>query len=111
MVLIGEWVLVLLAVIGLSAVCYKLADFLLRPAYQTEMIVILPFSGHVENMEQQLRYYIAKYKKLQKNPEVGWLICLDEGMTEETRHICELVCNDYEFMNLCTVEQLQKLIS
>ena len=79
MVLIGELVLVLLAVIGLFAVCYKLADFLLRPAYQTEMIVILPFSGHVENMEQQLRYYIAKYKKLQKNLEVGWLICLDKG--------------------------------
>ena len=23
----------------------------------------------------------------------------------------KVVCNDYEFMNLCTVEQLQKLIS
>ncbi|MDD5952110.1 MAG: hypothetical protein PUC32_00435 [Oscillospiraceae bacterium] len=111
MMLIGEIVIVLLAVVGLVAICWKIADCLLEPESSTEVLVILPFSGRVENIEQQLRHAVSRFRKMTKNPEVGWLICLDNGMTEETRCVCARICDEYEFMNLCTPQELGRLIS
>lgn len=111
MLLIGEWIVLSLAAVGLLAICWKLADALLEPQYQTAMTIVLPLHGHIENLEQQLRYFAAQYKKISKNTEVGWVICLDEGMDEETRIICENTCAGYSFMNLCNRSQMEKLIS
>lgn len=109
--IIGEVVLVLFAIAGLIAVCYKIADVLLEPDYHAEVTLILPFRGRVEDIEYQLRHFAARYRKLVRQEDTGWLICLDNGMDAETRIICENVCGEFSFMNLCTKEQLEKLIS
>lgn len=111
MIIIGEVVLVLFAIAGLVAVCYKIADVLLRPDYHVEVMMVLPFHGRVEDIEYQLRHFAAQYRKVVKREDAGWLICLDNGMDPETRIICENVCGEFSFMNLCTKEQLEKLIS
>lgn len=110
MAMIGELIIVLLAIIGLVVACHKIADGILRPHYKGEITMVLPFRGRVEDIEYRLRYVAGQYQKMTQDTEVGWLICLDEGMEEETRTICEMVCSEYPFMNLCTKAQLQKLI-
>lgn len=111
MIVIGEAVLVLFAAIGLAAVCWKLADVLLSPDCHGEVMLVLPFRGRVEDAELQLRHFASKYRSLVRREDTGWLICLDNGMDPETRLICERVCDEYPFLNLCTKEQLEKLIS
>ena len=111
MILVGEILVLSLAAVGLVAICWKLADILLEPQYQTAVTMVLPLHGHVENLEQQLRYFASRFKKMSKTTEVGWVICLDAGMDEETRILCETICDRYPFMNLCTRAQMEKLIS
>ena len=110
MVLIGEIVIALLAVIGLAVICRKIAEFFLQSDSGREVILVLPFHGRVEDVEYQLRRFACRYQEMAKDVDSGWLICLDKGMDEETRQICEKVCSGYSFMNLCTDAQLEKLI-
>ena len=34
------------------------------------------------------------------------VLCVDCGMDEETRHICETICREYRFMEIVTPEEL-----
>ena len=73
-------------------------------------MLVLPFDGRVEDAEYQLRHFSFLYRKVAGNGGDGRMICLDKGMDAETRTICELVCRDVPFMDLCTSAQLEKLI-
>ena len=110
MIYIGEVVIVLLAIVGLAFVCRKIADMVLQSNKGREIILVLPFHGQVEDAELQLRHFASQYQKLAKDVDSGWLICLDKGMDSETRQICEKVCSEFSFMNLCTATQFEKLI-
>ncbi len=110
MLMFGEFVLVLFAAVGVLAVCWKIADLFLEPDRPVEVTMVLSFRGRVEDIEYQLRHFAARYRRTVKRGDAGRLVCLDNGMDEETRRICKTVCEEYPFLNLCTKEQLQKLI-
>ena len=110
MFMIGEIVIILFAIIGLAVVCHKTAAVFLQSDCGREVILVLPFHGRVEDAEYQLRRFASQYQEMAKDVDSGWLICLDKGMDTETRAICEMVCSEFSFMNLCTAAQLEKLI-
>ena len=110
MIVIGEIIIVLLAVFGLAVVCHKIAAVFLQSDRGREVILVLPFHGRVEDAEYQLRRFASQYQEMAKDVDSGWMICLDKGMDAETRTICEMVCSEFSFMNLCTAAQLEKLI-
>lgn len=60
---------------------------------------VIPIKGHDEQAEFSLRSAAAKIKWSYSAGDQR-LICLDCGMDEETKKICELICSDYEFMDL-----------
>lgn len=69
------------------------------------IIIIIPISGHMEEIEMLAREYKAKYKH---NEKVN-LLFLDMGMDKETRNICELFCADHTDIMLCDYYQFHNL--
>ena len=110
MLIFGEILLTILAVIGLVALCRGAASVLLRPRETGCMALILPLRGNVPDAEHRLRYTASQFGRLARQRELCSILCLDDGMEEETRKICETLCVEYPFMNVCTREQLQKLL-
>jgi hypothetical protein len=108
---IGWVILGFFAAVGFFFLCYRIASVLLTPTCRGVVTMVVPLCGHVEDAEYRLRYFADQYRKLSQREDTGWLICLDTGMDEETRRICEGVCETVPFMNLCTKDQLEKLIS
>lgn len=59
--------------------------------------IVICFDGHKEDAEFILRKAIIDAKWNNKNDNI---ICADNGMDEETRKICQLICKDYKFVHL-----------
>ncbi len=110
MMLFGEILLGVLAVIGLAALCRGLASVLLRPGQTGCVALILPLRGNIPDAEHRLRYMASQFGRLARREDLCSLLCLDDGMEEETRKVCETLCGEFPFMNVCTREQLQKLL-
>ena len=70
-------------------------------------LVIVPISGHNEEIEYTLRSIITKFKwDGYKNQKI---ICLDFSMDDETRKICKMICKDYYFVDIYTVDEFEKI--
>ena len=68
--------------------------------------VIIPISGHNEEIEYTLRSTITQFKwEGYKNQKI---ICLDLSMDNETRKICEMICKDYDFIDIYSVNEFEK---
>lgn len=63
--------------------------FLSRRAKQIN-IVIIPLTGHVENLEQIVRSAISE--QTWSKTESTEIILLDNGLDEETRKLCRILC-------------------
>ncbi len=96
---------VLFIIIGFVDLIRSLTFLFLKIRGCSTNIIIIPIKGHNERAEFLLRSAVAKIKWLTPF-EKSHLICLDCGMDEETKKICNLICNDYDFMDLYNVSEL-----
>ena len=92
-------------IIGFIHIFSMFEKWVLKSKIPTNIIIIIPISGHVEEMEMLAREYKAKYKH---NEKVS-LLFLDMGMDKETRNICELFCADHTDIMLCDYCQFHNL--
>lgn len=96
--------LLLGVLVGLRQAMHWLFD---RPL---ENVVWVPvsFQGHVENAEMQLRQAVHR---LQTWPGDKVLLCIDCGMDEETRRVCELFAQDFPVCRVVTPDEVASLCS
>lgn len=68
---------------------------------------VAPVSGKCENAEYILRSAAAKVKWISRGRN-DCVICLDCGMDDETKRICQKICRDYGFAKLLTKQEFLK---
>ena len=69
---------------------------------------VAPVSGKCENAEYILRSAAAKVKWISRGRN-DCVICLDCGMDDETKKICQKICRDYGFAKLLTKQEFLKM--
>lgn len=97
--------LVLLAALGLTEVIRILVLKITTTGRSGRMVVIIPVSGHHDDIEYVLRSAAQRLKWMDGQKDVQ-IYCLDYGMDNETLRICRLVSAEYGFMKIVQPEQL-----
>lgn len=108
MLYFGLIVLSFLALLGLYYLVRGLVIALSKPRTERGIIVIEPVCC-AESAEFELRKAAAKVMWLGRFAP-DRIVVPDCNMDGETRRVCELVCRDYPFIELCTGEELLERI-
>ena len=103
---IGTIALILLAVVGMVEVVRGILFVFLDGKGESGVMMIVPICGHNEEAEYLLRSAAAKTRWF-SGPNNRRVICLDCGMDEETRAVCELISADYPFMEICPLGEFE----
>ncbi|MGI5895813.1 MAG: hypothetical protein ACOX6U_02535 [Oscillospiraceae bacterium] len=56
-------------------------------------IIVLPLTGHVENLEQIVRSVLSEQAWSDKTQDTE-IILLDNGLDEETKALCKMLCSE-----------------
>ena len=96
-----------LAVIGLIEIFRAVSLFFLDKKNST--ITLIPICGHVEDIEMVLRNAMSSAQWL-GNKGAQRIICLDLGVDEETRDICEIFRDEYELVELYSLEEFSAVM-
>ena len=99
----------LLIVGAVELIRILILSFLNVNSEQDSAFLVIPKGDH-EEAEYLLRNAITRAKWIEFNNDQK-IICLDCGMDEETRKICESICADYEFMQICKPYELYDVLN
>ncbi|MBQ4104968.1 MAG: hypothetical protein IJC86_01090 [Clostridia bacterium] len=103
-------IMVIFSVIGFVGCIKSLIFRVYRGSNDKTIMLISPAKGHCEDIEYTLRSCGAKVRWMGKvRPDR--IICLDNGMDISTRQVAELVCCEYEFMEILKPEELTEVLS
>lgn len=97
-------VVLLLAMVGLAALCRALSLWLFS---RREDCTVM-FITHIKpgcDAEMVLRSALSKQKWLGRGVSV---VCFDTALDEKTRRVCESVCREYGCARLLTKEEFLK---
>ena len=99
-----------LSVVGLIEI-FKIisVSFLSQKEFSENTVLLIPVYGHNESIEMVLRNAIASGKWL-SGTKSRPVICLDLGMDAETKKICEIFCEEYDFIELYSLEDFNKVM-
>ncbi len=97
-----------LAVVGLVEV-FRVVSLLPfnKNDINNNTILLIPICGHNEEIEMILRNAISNAKWLSSMGNQK-IVCLDLGMDEETSRICEIICEEYELVEIYSLEDFVK---
>lgn len=101
--------LVVFAVIGVIAFVRELTYFLFRNKKDSTVMFVTPVKGKCENAEYLLRSAAAKIKWVCRGKR-DYVICLDCGMDDETKRICENICREYGFARLVSKKEFFEML-
>lgn len=100
----GEYVwlavVLLLALYGLAQLIGQLICWIWRPRREIPALLILPVSGHCEDMEYTLRRALMRHRWAAAHPG-GRILLMDAGMDEETRQLAQVVCDRLDGVEFC----------
>ncbi len=99
---------VLLAVVGAADLVRFLIYRTLRSKNPGKLYLILTISGHEEGAEVMLTSAIERLKWI--SGEEKKLICIDDGMDEETRKVCGIISAQNPGVEICTPQELAELL-
>lgn len=99
---------VFLVIIGLVEVFRMISFLFLRTKGENDIMIIVPVCGHNEEAELLLRSAAARVKWTGGMSQQK-VVCLDCGMDEETKAVCDTISQDYSFMNVCTLSEFDGL--
>ncbi len=91
-----------LAVVGLIEIFRAVSLVFLDKKNST--IMLIPVCGHVEDIEMVLRNAMSSAQWLGSR-SAQRIICLDLGVDGETRGICEIFRDEYELIELYSLEE------
>lgn len=99
---LGKAFLSFLLVLGAVEAVRLVVFALLRTRKKGKVCFLLTFHGHEEEAEMALRAAVQRLKWMGGREEKQ-VLCLDCGMDEETRRICEAMAREYDIIELCPV--------
>ena len=99
LVFLEKLCLSLLLILGAVEAIRILLRALLRTQKTGKICFLLSFRGHEEEAELALRSAVQKMKWLGGREEKQ-ILCLDGGMDEETREICERMAEQYGIIEI-----------
>ena len=107
--IIGRTLIALLAVIGLVESCRMVYYWLLRAPHPGRLYWIIPVEGHDEQAELRLRNALEHLNTV-GGVQNKWILCVDYGMDEETRQICEIMRSQNMCILICQPEEVAELV-
>ncbi len=110
LVLLGKICFVLLAVIGMFAICQKILKQLAHRRSSGIMTVFLSVHGHDEEIEYRLRTLISQSVWSDSDLHNYQIVCLDYHMDPETKFICQAISRRYPFVKICAPEKALELL-
>ncbi len=110
MVYLWIFILAFFAVIGVCEFCKGIIKTITRSKSENGIILIEPIFQKQEDAEYLLRSAAQKVKWMGKYAP-DRVICLDCNMDSETRKLCEMVCREYPFIELCTREEMMDTLN
>lgn len=107
----GETLLLVMVLLLSLYGCMELVRFLalrlLRPGKNEGGVLVLPFSGHRDDVEFQVRSAAVRSRWSPALP--SRVLVLDGGMDPETRALAEQICRQYDHVRLGTPEEFEKM--
>lgn len=100
-------VLIVLVIVGLVEIFRVFVFMLFKTKQENEIMILVPICGHNEKAEIILRSAAARVDWLDELRKQK-VVCLNLGMDSETLKICNIVSREYEFMEVCDLEQFEK---
>lgn len=91
--------LVVFAVIGIISFVRDISIYLFRCKCDNSIMFVTPIDGKCDEAEMILRSAASKVKWISRG-KYDYVICLDCDMDEETKKVCENICEEYGFAKL-----------
>lgn len=101
--------LLFLAFIGLIEIFHLISLALFRSKSSINSIAVIPMYGHNEDAEYVLRNAASRISWINGSGSKR-IICLDVGMDDETRQICDIFSKEYDYIDVCKVEEFEDYI-
>ncbi len=101
-------VCVFLLIIGLVEVIRYAILKIMTVKDDSNELLVLPIYGHNEEAEFLLRSAATKLRWNDLNNE-KLIVCLDCGMDEETKHICNTISLEYDFMRVYNMNEFEAM--
>lgn len=102
-------VILFLSTVGLIEIFRIIFVSLNKSELNKNIITLLPIYGHVEDIEMLLRS--AKYDEINFDSKNNrHIMCLDLGMDDETRRICEIFSQENENIDLCSLKEFNDIM-
>ncbi len=100
---------VALATVGFVGILKALVLTIYKKSSKNSMMLIIPEYSECNNPEFFLRSY-AESAKWMGNLRPKRMICLADNMTLEGKKIATLACKEYDFIELMTAEEINKIL-
>ena len=98
MIYIGLTAVSLLALYGMTQLVGLVTERWWRPPKNTRAVVVLPLSGHVEDVEYRVR--CLKHQCRWKNADICFAV-VDDGMDKESRLLATEICARLSGVSFC----------
>lgn len=102
-------ILVVFAVIGVIALVHDLSLYLFRYKCDGSVMFVTPIRGKCDDAELMLRSTAARVRWLGCGRH-NYVICLDCDMDDETRQVCEKICEEYGFARLISKNEFFEIM-
>lgn len=100
---------ILLMIFGIVEICHMILIHTYKKSNQTTTILIVPLYSYTDDAEMIIRNVATKIKW--NNCVTSRLICLDCGMNDNTKKICENLMFTYSFLEIKTLDELSEILT
>ena len=109
MEILSAVLLVVFAVIGVTSLVRDLSLYLFRYKNDNSVMFVTPVEGKCDDAELMLRSAASKVKWVSRG-KYDYVICLDCDMDDETKKICQNICEEYGFAKLISKKEFFELL-
>lgn len=102
--------LVVFAVMGIIALIREITCLIFGYKGDNSIMLVAPISGKCEDAELVLRSALSKVRWTGRGKH-DCVICLDCDMDDETKRICEKICNEYGFAKLMSKSEFFEILN
>lgn len=102
-------IMLFFAVVGLIEILKIISLSIFKVKNDKETFLVVPISGLNEGIEMILRDAISRAKWISGTGDKK-VFCIDFNMDKETRKICEIICQEYDFICICSPSEFIELI-
>lgn len=99
-----------LSIVGLVEIFRIISmSFLTKKEFSENALLLIPIYGHNAKIEMILRNAITNAKWL-NGANYRQIICLNLGMDNETRKICEIFSEEFDFIEIYSLKEFNEVM-